>query len=145
MARRSAATWVLLALLLVFVVGTVVYWVLYFFVGGVQSSTAVWYVRFENAFPVADAWATLACLLAAVAVLRGDTLRIPFFLGAGGAAVLYLACMDITFDLENHIYSGLANNGGVQIELVINIFCVVTALFALGYGLNLLRARSGSG
>jgi hypothetical protein len=140
MMRRSLATWVLLALLFVFAVGTVVYWVLYFFVGGVQSSSALWYTRFENAFPVADAWAVVACLLAATFVLRSDTARAPFFLGAAGASVLYLAFMDITFDLENSIYSSLATNGAVVVELGINIFTLVTGLFALGYGWSLLRS-----
>lgn len=142
MERKSPATWVLLALLFVFVVGTVVYWVLYFFVGGVQSSSAVWYVRYENAFPVADSWAVVACLLAAIALLRSDRTRVPFFLGAAGASVLYLACMDITFDLENSIYSGLATNGAVVVEFGINVFCVVTGLFALLYGGSLLRSPS---
>jgi len=58
MAPKSVATWVLLALLFVFAIGTVVYWVLYFFVGGVQSSSALWYTRFENSFPAAAAFAS---------------------------------------------------------------------------------------
>jgi len=140
MAQKSVATWVLLALLIVFAIGTVVYWVLYFFVGGVQSSSALWYTRFENSFPVADAFAVVACLLAAVFVLRSDTGRAPFFLGVAGGSVLYLAFMDITFDLENSIYSSIATNGGAAIELGINIFTVVTGVFALSYGWNLLRS-----
>lgn len=144
MDRRRLATGILLGLLVVFVLGTVVYWVLYFFVGGVQSSSADWYLRFENAFPVADAWAVLACLLATVTLLRSDTLRAPYFLGAAGASVLYLALMDITFDLENSIYSGLGANGAVQIEFGINLFTLVTGLFALGYGASLLRPRGAA-
>ena len=140
MAKKSVATWVLLALLFVFAIGTVVYWVLYFFVGGVQSSSALWYTRFENAFPAADAFAVVACLLAALFVFRSDTDRAPFFLGVAGGSVMYLAFMDITFDLENSIYADIATNGAAAIELGINIFTLITGLFALGYAWSLLRS-----
>lgn len=145
MDRSAAFRYLVVALLVVFALGVVVYWVLYFFVGGTQAVNEIWYTKFEDAFPVADAWASVLCLIAAALLLRRNDRLAPFFLAASGASVLYLAFMDITFDLENDLYPLVATNGAMQTELIINIFSVVLGILALAYGLAILRRTPSGG
>ena len=145
MDRSAAFRYLVVALLVVFALGVVVYWVLYFFVGGTQAENEIWYTKFEDAFPVADAWASVLCLIAAALLLRRNDRLAPFFLAASGASVLYLAFMDITFDLENDLYPLVATNGAMQTELIINIFSVVLGILALAYGLAILRRTPSGG
>jgi hypothetical protein len=102
------------------------YWVIWFLVDRdlLASLHADFYYRFENAFPVADAWLGLLLILATVGLL----LRRPWGLLAGGAGI-YLGCLDVLFDLENGVYH-IAPGGdasGALIEMTINILT-----FALG-------------
>ncbi len=145
MDRRTAFRYLLAALLLVFAIGVVVYWALYFLVGGTQVVNEIWYTKFEDAFPVADAWASLLCLVAAYFLIRRNDRLAPFFLAASGASVLYLGFMDITFDLENNLYALVATNGNMQTELLINVFSVVLGIVALVYGFLMLRRPHAGG
>lgn len=61
------------------------------------------YYDFENAFPIADAWLAVACLLALVTL----TLRTPsalFWLVCAGSAGTYLFCMDVLYDVQHGIF-----------------------------------------
>ncbi len=145
MDRGTAFRYLLVVLLVVFAIGVVVYWALYFLVGGTQVTNAVWYTTFENAFPAADAWASVLCLLAAYLLIRRNDHYAPFFLAAAGASVLYLAFMDITFDVQNNLYPLVATNGNMQTELAINVFSLVLGVLDLAYGLALLRRPSRGG
>ena len=145
MERGRALDYLLVFLLAVFVIGTAYYWLSYFIIGGVQVLDADYYVKFENAFPVADAWASLASLVALYYLLRKNTLKTPFFLAASGASILYLGLMDITFDVQNGLYSLVASNSAMQTELVINIFCVITSVLALFSGFYTLGRQKTSG
>ena len=73
------------------------------------------YYEFENAFPLADLWLGLACLLALVSLLQ----RRPaayFWLVCAGSAGLYLFGMDVLYDLEHGIF---AKGAGGATEAVI--------------------------
>jgi hypothetical protein len=73
------------------------------------------YYDFENAFPLADLWLGLACVLALVTLVR----RRPsafLWLVATGAAGLYLGSMDLLYDVEHGIF---AKGGGGAFEAVI--------------------------
>lgn len=131
--------------LVIFVLGTAIYWVSYFFVPGSQVTNEVWYTRFENAFPAADAWASLVSVLAVVLLLRRDAVKAPFFLAASGASILFLALMDITFDLENNLYALVATNAAMQTELGINVFTVIAGVLALYCGWGMLRQLRAGG
>lgn len=145
MERGRALGYLLVALLAIFVVGNAYYWLSYFLIGEVQVLPDLWYVRFENAFPVADAWASLASLFAIYYLLRKNTLRASFFLAASGAAIFYLACIDITFDVQNGLYSLVASSSAMQTELVINVFSVLVSVLALISGFLMLRSQKPSG
>lgn len=82
------------------------------------------YYDFENAFPLADAWLGLACVLALVALRRGRPTALLWLICAGAAA-LYLGCMDLLYDLQHGIFS---QGSGGAIEAVI---VVLTWTFAV--------------
>ena len=94
----------------------------------VASNTRSAYYEFENAFPLADGWLTVALLGAAWTLHRRSPLAL-FWLLAGAGAGLYLFGMDVLYDLENGIWWN-SGAGGV-IELVINVVTLVVSLWLL--------------
>lgn len=111
---------------------TVLYWVVWFTDRSlVASSTDKAYESFENAFPVADGWLALSCVLAARALVRRTPSALLWLLCAGSAG-LYLAGMDVLYDLENGIWWD--GGAGGAIELGINVITVAGSLIALVLG-----------
>ena len=94
----------------------------------VASNTRSAYYEFENAFPLADGWLTVALIGAAWSLTRRSPMAL-FWLLAGGGAGLYLFGMDVLYDLENGIWWN-SGAGGV-IELVINILTLVVSTWLL--------------
>ena len=86
------------------------------------------YYEFENAFPLADFWLGVVCLLALVSLLQSRPAAY-FWLGCSGAAGLYLFGMDFLYDLEHGIF---AKGGGGVVEA-----CIVAV--TLGFSLTALR------
>ena len=125
--RRTAIAGLLFAAAL-----TTAYWVVWFTERSwIASSDDKAYESFENAFPVADGWLVLCCLLAAWALHRRLPSALLWLLCAGSAGV-YLAGMDVLYDLENDIY--VEGGGGGVIELAINLLTVAGSSFALVLG-----------
>jgi len=87
----------------------------------VASSTSYYYVAFENAFPVADGLLTAAVVAGAVALRRQHATALLWLLLGAGAGI-YLAGMDILFDVEHQIW--WTKGAGGWIELAINIITV---------------------
>ena len=112
----------------------------------VASSTDPSYVDFENAFPVADAWLALTALLAAEALHRYRPTAMLWLLAAGSAG-LYLAGMDVLYDLQHGIWWD--GGGGGVVELVINVITVVLSVLGLvigwRYRQTLLDGAPGTG
>ena len=90
----------------------------------VASEDSQSYYEFENAFPLADLWLGVACVLALVSLRRRQPSAL-FWLLCAGSAALYLACMDLLYDIQNDIF--LSGTGGV-IEAVI---VLLTAVFSV--------------
>ena len=112
----------------------------------VASSTDASYEDFENAFPLADGWLALTALLAAEALHRRRATALLWLLAAGSAGV-YLACMDVLYDLQHGIW--WEGGGGGLIELAINVITVGLSLTGLVLGWRyrdaLLSADSAGG
>ena len=87
------------------------------------------YYQFENAFPLADAWLGIACVLALVS-LTGHSPSADFWLVAAGSAGLYLFGMDVLYDLEHHI---LFTSAGGVVEALIVALTLAFSLTALRY------------
>jgi len=105
------------------------YWVIWFAVDRsiLASDTRDAYYEFENAFPLADGWLVL-CLVVAILQLSRRRATVLLWLLAGGGADIYLAGMDVLYDIEHRIW--FHGGGGRLIELGINL-----VTFALSAGL----------
>jgi hypothetical protein len=94
----------------------------------VASNSRSAYYEFENAFPLADGWLTIALIGAASSLGRRSPLAL-FWLLVGGGAGVYLFGMDVLYDVENSIWWD-SGAGGV-IELVINVVTLVVSIWLL--------------
>jgi hypothetical protein len=110
----------------------VAYWTTwYVHRGWLASSTDASYVDFENAFPLADAWLAVTALLAARALWTRRATALLWLLCSGSAGV-YLAGMDVLYDLQHDVWWD-GGSGGV-IELVINALTVSGSVAGLLLG-----------
>jgi hypothetical protein len=113
------------AMLVVAIVLDVAYWSIWFTQRDwIASEHRQAYYEFENAFPLADLWLGIACVLALVALRRGTATRLLWLLCAGSAG-LYLFGMDFLYDVEHGIFG---KGGGGAFEAVI---VLVTFVFAV--------------
>ena len=87
------------------------------------------YYEFENAFPLADLWLGVACLLALLALRAGRPSALLWLLSAGSAG-LYLFAMDLLYDLENGIFT---KGGGGAFEAVIVALTLVFSVTMLSW------------
>ncbi|HEV2458535.1 MAG TPA: hypothetical protein VGS80_09230 [Ktedonobacterales bacterium] len=100
------------------------YWIIWYGVDRniLASSHAASYYTFENAFPLADAWLALALVFGIAGLVRRRADGLLWILLGGGAGI-FLGCIDVLFDLENHIYTGApgADASAPVIEIAINV------------------------
>src|SRR3954471_14636934 len=98
------------------VAAIVAYWTIWFAIdrSWLASLDTPAYYAFENAFPLADGWLAVAAAAAAITV-RANRPSAAFWSIAAGSAGLYLAGMDILFDLENGVY-GAPDRGAAITE-----------------------------
>jgi hypothetical protein len=59
-----------------------------------------------------------------------------------GSALLYLAAMDITFDIENGMYAMAAVNDAMKFEVFINVTTVLLGLGTLWISTLAIRRRT---
>jgi hypothetical protein len=116
-----------------------VYWTIWFTQRDwIASEHTTAYYDFENAFPLADLWLGMACVLALVTLRRRHPSAL-FWLIATGAAALYLGSMDLLYDLEHGIF---AKGGGGVFEAVIVavtwVFSITVLRFAWTHRVELL-------
>jgi hypothetical protein len=126
-------------------IATVAYWVVWFGINRSWLATldTPAYYTFENAFPASDAWMAATAALGAVALQRRQATALLWMLLAGSASV-YLAGMDILFDLENGVYR-LGDPGGVAVEAFINVGCLVGGLAIVAFAWRHRRHLLGIG
>jgi len=114
-------------------VATAAYWVVWFGIDRSWLATASTpaYFAFENAFPLSDGWMAVTAALGAVSLQRRRAEALLWMLLAGSAS-LYLAGMDILFDLENGIYKS-GDFGNLAVELFINAGCLSGGAAIVGF------------
>ena len=86
------------------------------------------YLGFEGAFPLPDAFVAVSLAIAGVYLLGRDPKAVLFgIMGAG--AMMFLALIDIWFNVQNSFYrpDALSGDVGLQIEVAINVTCVSLA------------------
>src|ERR1700744_3511356 len=109
---------------------TAFYWYSYFTGGDVMVLHDRWYTAFESSFPIADGWMALCMFAAGMGLWRGNMWGARAGLLAG-SALLYLAAMDITFDVENGMYAMAAANDAMKFEVFINVTTVLLGVWTL--------------
>jgi hypothetical protein len=130
MSQNPAHFSLLPALLILTALVTVAYWVSYFIGGDVRVVDARWYTAFESSFPIADAWLAVTAFISGIGLWRGTAWGPRAGLLAA-SALLYLAGMDITFDIENGLYALVPNSQPMQFELLINVWSAALGIVTL--------------
>jgi len=119
--RRYPTITVLSALLIITAVATICYWADFYIRGGVHVIKEDWYLKFERAFPPADLWMSACALIGAVGLLTEQPYGLVFALLAAGS-LLFLALMDITFNIQNNLYPLIRTSSQMKFELLINLW-----------------------
>ena len=135
-----------IVMLVVAVVLDAAYWAIWFTQRDwLASEHTQAYYDFENAFPLADAWLGLACLLALVSLVRRAPTALLWLIAAG-AAGLYLGCLDLLYDLEHDIFT--SGGGGIVEGVIVAVtwaFALTVLRFAWTRRGELLGGGPGSG
>jgi len=119
--RRYPTITALSALLIVTALGTICYWADFYIRGGVHVIKEDWYLKFERAFTPADLWMSACALIGAVGLLTEQPYGLVFALLAAGS-LLFLALMDITFNIQNNLYPLITTSREMKFELLINLW-----------------------
>lgn len=127
---RGASRRALAALLILGAAVTALYWWNFFAGGDVAASRERWYLAFESSFPAADAWMAICMLGAGLGLWSGKSWGAKLGLLAGSALV-YLAAMDIAFDLENGMYALAATNDAMKFEIFINASTLLLGVWSI--------------
>jgi hypothetical protein len=118
------------AMLVIAILVDIAYWTIWFTDrDALASKHTRAYYDFENAFPLADLWLGVACVLALAGTVRG-TRSAAFWLTCAGSAGMYLFGMDFLYDVEHGIFT---SGGGGAIEAVIVALTLVFAVTVLRY------------
>jgi len=116
---------------LVLVVGIVLFWVNFFLADGVHISDPRLkekYLAFESAFPVPDAYLIVVLVIGSIGLLRKKSYGRLFSL-IGGASLVFLGLLDISFNTQHGIYRlGL---GEAVLNLFINLICLGVGVFLI--------------
>jgi len=120
-----------LALLLLFTaIGIIIYWIEFYRRGSVHVIKDEWYIKFERAFPPADLWMAGCAIVGAIGLLNEETYGLVFGL-LTASSLIFLACTDITFNIQNNLYRQKAQSKQMQFEILINVW-------SLGFGAALI-------
>jgi hypothetical protein len=123
--RRLIEVMLVVAILL-----DITYWTIWFTQRDwIASEHTRAYYDFENAFPLADLWLGVACVLALV-TLRARRPSALLWLVSAGSAGLYLFGMDFLYDVENGIF---AKGGGGAFEALIVALTLVFSVTVLSW------------
>ena len=86
------------------------------------------YLAFESAFPVADIYLSILLIIGGIGLLK----RMPFgflFSLLGGASLIFLGLLDISFNTQHGIY--LLGIGGAIMNIFINSLCLGGGIFLI--------------
>ena len=126
-------TIILAVLLIISALGTIYYWADFYLRGEVQVIEEEWYIKFEKAFLVADLWGISACSLIGALGLLTEQPYGQFFSLLAAGSMIFLALMDITFNIQNNLYQLIATSNQMVFELVINLWFLVMGVSLIFY------------
>lgn len=113
-------------------IGIIIYWIcFYLFVKKDTTKTPI-YVSHEKSFPIADlCWAMPTLFLASIGLLTSQRSGI-FFSIISGSSLIFLGLLDITFNVQNKVYSNKLSD--TIVHLFINISCMSFGTIFIVYG-----------
>jgi hypothetical protein len=113
-------------------VSVIYYFADFYLRGSVHVLKEDWYIKFQNAFPPADLWMAACALAGAVGLLTEQTYGLVFTLMAA-SAMIFLGLMDITFNVQNKLYSLVATSSQMKLEVVLNLLCLLIGIGLIIY------------
>ena len=108
------------------------YWIDFYLRKGVQVTQEEWYIKFQKAFPIADMWAAICALLGTVGLLTEQNYGLLFSI-LSASSVIFLALMDITFNVENKLYNLVGTSNEMKLELAGNIWFLSVGIVLIIY------------
>jgi hypothetical protein len=124
--------YVISILLIVTAILLIYYWIDFILRKAVQVTHEEWYVKFQKAFPIADMWAAICALLGVVGLLTEQNYGLLFSLLAA-SSLIFLALMDITFNVENKFYNLIGASNEMKLELAGNIWFLSVGIVLIIY------------
>lgn len=86
------------------------------------------YVAFESAFPVADISLSIVLIIGGIGLLKKRPFGFLFSL-LGGASLIFLGLLDVSFNTKNGIY--LLGIGEAILNIFINLLCLCGGIFLI--------------
>jgi len=112
--------------------GIIIYWIFFYLVVKKDSKKSLPYITHEKSFPIADlCWAMPTLFLASLGVLLSQKFGF-FFSIVSGSSLIFLGLLDITFNVQNKVYSD--NTSDTIIHLFINLSCMIFGTVFLIFG-----------
>ena len=124
--------YVISVLLIMTAIFLIYYWIDFYLRKGVQVTQEEWYIKFQKAFPIADMWAAICALLGAVGLLTEQNYGLLFSI-LSASSVIFLALMDITFNVENKLYNLVGTSNEMKLELAGNIWFLSVGIVLIIY------------
>ena len=126
------AIYVLSVLLVITGVLMICYWIEFFLRKGVQVTQEDWYIKFQRAFPVADMWLAVCAFLGAIGLLTEQGYGL-FFAMLAASSLIFLALMDITFNVQNKLYRLVSTSNEMKMELAGNLGFLAVGIILIVY------------
>ena len=86
------------------------------------------YLAFESAFPVADIYLSILLIIGGIGLLKKMSFGFLFSL-LGGASLVFLGLLDISFNTQHGIY--LLGIGEAVLNIFINLLCLGGGFFII--------------
>lgn len=102
--------------------GLVLFWIGFFTIGLAPANPPAGYFVYEHSFPVPDIILAIVLFTGAILTMTG-TSHGTTLLAAGGGALVFLGILDISFNLQNGMYSISVMD--MILNAFINLWCVL--------------------
>lgn len=108
--------------------GILVFWLIFFAIGIPVTNPPACYFSFELAFPLPDLVLAIALFVSAVDILKGRDRGHKISLACAGG-LLFLSLIDISFSMQNGVFSGPAPDA--LLSASISIWCATLGLWII--------------
>ena len=117
--------------------GLVLFWIGFFTIGLAPDKPPAGYFAYEHSFPVCDITLAVVLLIGSIWSLKGQARGITL-LAAGGGALVFLGILDISFNLQNGMYSISVMD--MILNAFINLWCVIFGAVIVAKMMRISRA-----